>query len=40
MLRAKRLMALGNNTQASTRSIGMTAISCFLCSKIPRHSIL
>ena len=30
MLDAKRLRALGNNTQASTRSIGMTAIFCFL----------
>ena len=26
-----------NTTQASKRSIGMTAILCFLCSKIPRH---
>jgi hypothetical protein len=33
MLDAKRLRALGNNTQASTRSIGMTAIFAFCARK-------
>jgi hypothetical protein len=33
MLHAKHLRALGNNTQASTRSIGMTAIFAFCARK-------